>query len=294
MFKSPKVISVSFVGLLLLLVLSTRVSATVGGPTTIERLSYGPNENSLYYVVNDGGGRGCPPIIEKINISTKDRTQVKSCDEIQSTYYRDDGSAASYNQFIEDTFKYPNIKPLPIISFTKNNISIIVEYVGEHRFDEYNVSSDFRATIFQDNQKKGIINFIGCYEDQPNVFKGYVIPDTNKLVVEISRIGDCFEGGYTKDDVYILDDISFQDTNPVGYYNYFSEPGVHRGNLVVSAQDSKTVANIPSETETTEKNDFTSAWWILALIVSLVVSFIAGHKTKTKSTQEFAAKEKPQ
>ncbi|MDP3696441.1 MAG: hypothetical protein Q8R55_00225 [Candidatus Taylorbacteria bacterium] len=290
-FKIINKISLLFIVVLFLLMSASNVSATVGGPTTIDRLSYSPNENSVYYIVHDGGGRGCPPIIEKLHISTKERTQVKSCDEIESTYHRDESSAASYNQFIEDTFKDPNIKSLPIISLTNNNISIIVEYVAEHRFDEYNVSSDFRATIFQDNQKKGAIDFIGCYKDQPNVFQGYIIPDTNKMAVEISRIGDCFEGGYTKDDVYILDDINFQDINPVGYYNYPSEPGVHRGNLVVFAQDGKTVTNIPSETETTEKNKFTSFWWIPALIAGLVVGFIAGHKTRTKSAQEFAAKD---
>ncbi|MEK6809484.1 MAG: hypothetical protein AABY40_02320 [Nanoarchaeota archaeon] len=288
--KAINKISILFVVALFLLATANNVSATVGGPTTIDRLSYKSSENSLYYVVNDGGGRGCPPIIEKLNLSTKERTQVKTCNEIESTYYRDENSATSYNQFIEDTFKYPAVKALPIISLTKNNISILVEYVGEHKFDEYNVSSDFRATILQGNQKKGAIDFIGCYKDQPDVFKGYIIPDTNKMVLEISRIGDCFEGGYTKDDVYILEDISYQDTDPVGYYNYSSEPGVHRGNLVVFAQDNKTVTNIPSETETTGKNNFASLWWIPALILGLVVGFIVGHKTRTKSTQEFAVK----
>lgn len=290
-FRVMNKISILFVVALFLLMSASNVSATVGGPTTIDRLSYSPNENSLYYVVHDGGGRGCPPIIEKINLSTKERTQLKSCDEIESTYYRDESSAARYIQFLEDTFKYPNVKTLSIISLSRNNISILVDYVGEHRFDEYNVSSDFRATISQDNQKKGVIDFIGCYEDQPNVFKGYIIPDTNKMALEISRIGDCFEGGYAKDDVYILDDINFQDINPVGYYNYSSEPGVHRGNLVVFAQDSKTVSSVPSKIETIEKNRFTSIWWIPALMVGLVVGFMVGHKTRNKSAQEFAAKE---
>ena len=294
-FKAINKINILFVVTLLLLTAANNVSATVGGPTTIDRISHNAKENSLYYIVHDGGGRGCPPIIEKLNLATKERTQVKSCDEIESTYYRDESSAAAYNQFIEDTFKYPDVKNLPIISLSNNNISIIVEYVGEHRFDEYNASADFRATIFQDNQKKGAIDFIGCYKDQPNVFKGYIIPDTDKMTLEISRIGDCFEGGYTKDDIYVLDDINFQDANLVGYYNYSSEPGVYRGNLVVVAQDSsKAVNSVPSETTTTEKNNPTHIWWILALISGLVVGFIVGHKAKTKSTQEFAAKEQNQ
>lgn len=278
MSRATNVISISFLGALFLLMSANYVSATVGGPTTIDRLSYSPNENSLYYLVHDGGGRGCPPIIEKINLTTKERTQVKSCDEIESTYYRDESSAASYNQFIEDTFRGLNM--LSIISLTKNDISIVVEYVGEHRFDEYNVSSDFRALILQGDQKKGTVDFIGCYQDQPNVFRGYLIPNTDKMVMEISRIGDCFEGGYTKDDVYVLDNINFQDTTAVGFYNYSSEPGVHRGDIVASAQDiKKAVTDTPYQK--TEKNNFIFVWGIPALIIGFGVGYIIGHKKKT-------------
>lgn len=281
-FSTRNKVSVPIIVTLFILMTANNTSATVGGPTTIDKLSYKASENSIYYVRNDGGGRGCPPIIEKIDLLTKSQIQVKTCEEIESIYYKGENATANYDQFIEDAFDNTLVKTLPTISFPNNNISIVVDYIGERKIAEYNTASDFRATIFQDSEKRGVIDFVGCYKDQPNVFKGYIIPDTNKMVVEVSRVGDCFEGGYIRDDVYVIEGINHQDTNSVGYYNYFSEPGVHRGNLVVFAQDDKVTNSTSPEIQVVEKNIPVSLWWTLSLIAGLIFGFLVGYRLRGK------------
>lgn len=251
--------------------------ATVGGPTYIERLSYSQTENSLYYLINNKGGRGCPPEIEKMNLATKERTLILSCDKIETDYYTKDGfNSTSYDQFVEKTFS--SLTSLSMISLPNNNISTSVDYIGEHKFDEYNTSSNFKATISQNNTEKGTTEFMGCHQDQLNVFRGYLIPNTNTIAMLISRVGDCFEGGYTKDDLYILENINIQDTTPTGYSNYYPGPQIHHGNLVVSTQNTNITQTDPSE-QTKEKN-FSYIWKITTLTITLFLGYIIGRKTK--------------
>src|SRR3989344_2981880 len=168
-------------------------SATVGGPTYIERLSHNPTENTLYYLVNSQSGRGCPPIIHKLDLLTGEDTTEASCSETEANYYSQGAfDSAAYNQVIENAFRSSNL--LPVINLAAHNISAEVEYVGVHRFDEYNTAADFRAILFQDPRSKQVIDFVGCHQDQENNLRGYATPGSPDLAVVISRIGDCFEG----------------------------------------------------------------------------------------------------
>ena len=258
------------------------VFATVGGPTYLERLSYSPSENAIYYLINNQGGRGCPAEIAKINLTTKEQILILPCDKIEETYYTNEGfNSLEYERFVQNTFQ-PLIS-LPIISLPKNGISITVDYVGEHRFDEYNVSSDFRALVSQGNEKKGTIDFLGCYKDQPNVFRGYMIPNTDKIAMVVSRIGDCFEGGYTDDDMYIVENIISKDTTPIAYHNNFSGPQVREGYLVVSTQNVDTI--LDSLSGKTQKIDFILVVAISTLIIGVGfgAGYAVGHKTKARS-----------
>jgi len=281
MLKVKNFISLLFVVALLLLISVENVSATVGGPTYIERLSYSADENSLYYLINNQGGRGCPPEIEKINLATKERVLVMSCDKIEATYYTKDGfDSSGYDQFIQNTFKA--LISLPNISLQKNDISVAIDYISERRQDEYTIGSDFQATVSQGGKEKEKISFIGCHKDQPNIFRGFFVPDTRKMVIMISRIGDCFEGGYTKDDIHVLDNIDFHDTATVGYYNSFSGPKVQQGDLVASAQRVNTTPTTPP-TET-KQMDFIIVWGAGVLVVGLGVGYLIGRKTKSRSS----------
>ncbi len=277
MFKATNFISILFVSAGLLIISAESVSATVGGPIYIERLSYSSGENALYYLINNQGGRGCPPEIEKMDLATGERTLVLPCDKIEATYYTKEGfNSSDYDQFIQNAFE--PLTSLQVISLPKNDISVTVDYVGENKIEDFTISSDFQALIFQGGQKKETIDFTGCYKDQPNVFRGYMIPNTNKVAMIISRIGDCGEGGYTNDNVYVLDNINFQDTTAMAYHNSFSGPQVHQGDLVISAENIKTAVN--TITAAKKDVDFTLVWGILALIAGLIVGYIIGRKTK--------------
>src|SRR3989338_780212 len=63
---------------------SKNASATTGGPRYVSRLGYDSAAKTLYYVVNDMGGRGCPPVIHKLNLPSGMRGTVASCDELEA------------------------------------------------------------------------------------------------------------------------------------------------------------------------------------------------------------------
>lgn len=234
-------------------------SATVGGPTYVERLAHSPTENALYYLVNSQSGRGCPPIIHKIDLLTGADTEVVSCSEIEANYYGPGiFDSAAYNQVIENTFRSANL--LPVINLAANNISAEIEYVGVHRFDEYNTAADFRATLFQDPTAKRVINFTGCRQDQENNLRGYAIPGSADLALVISRIGDCFEGGYKMENLYLIKGINMEATT------------------VTSPNSPDTT--VPAESAAGDKTKFGLAWWLLVLIVGVGVGYVVGQRKK--------------
>ena len=230
-------------------------AATVGGPTYIERLSHNPSENALYYLVNSQSGRGCPPIIHKVDLLTGTDTTVVSCSEIEANYYGPGAfDSAAYNQMIENTFRSSNL--LTVINLAAHNISAEVEYVGVHRFDEYNTAADFQATIFQDPTDKRVINFTGCRQDQENNLRGYAVPGSPALVVVASRIGNCFEGGYTQEDLYFI-------------------TGINQSVTTVTLPDAP-IAEAPDN----KPVNFNLSWVILILIIGVGLGYIIGYKLK--------------
>src|SRR5687768_9496318 len=97
------------------------VFATVGGPTYISNIAWNAKDNSAYYTVHDGGGRGCPPIINKINISTLARSEVKSCDQLEKeNAYGTDVGIRKYDEFRSIT--YEGLPYLGSVNLKNNNI----------------------------------------------------------------------------------------------------------------------------------------------------------------------------
>src|SRR3989338_11479794 len=130
--------------------------ATVGGPTYISEIAISIADNAVYYKVHDGGGRGCPPIIHKIDLATLKDSEVKSCNQVENEYSYND--MQKYEQFIADI--YQDLFYLGSVSLTKNNIDVKVEFLKENKLegeDNWVISSDFRATITQDSKKIGEI-----------------------------------------------------------------------------------------------------------------------------------------
>ena len=103
-----------------------------------------------------------------------------------------------YVQFIHDT--YQNLSYLGSVSLKKNNIDIKVEFISENKAEDGEVYwREFDAIIAQDGKALTRTRFRGCSKDQPHIFEGYRIPNTDVMAILISNKGDCFEGGYVRE-----------------------------------------------------------------------------------------------
>ncbi len=251
----------------------SHASATVGGPTYIERVAFNAKNNSVYYLLHSQSGRGCPPIIKSINIATQKKVEIQSCDEIEKNYNFD---SDKYSQFIEEIFE--SLTYLSRINLVKNDIMIAVEYIGEHHYDEYNVSSDFRASVYQGGKKLETIDYIGCYKDQPHVFSGYSILGTNSIAIIVSRVGDCFEGGYMEQQLHLIQNVRIHDATAVPQSPDSSAPQVHLGDIVVVANTEEKSGSANSEIKQEDGSNVLIRWAV-ALIVGLGIGYIAGRKS---------------
>lgn len=254
--------------------------ATVGGPSYIDRISYNASKKEVFYLVEDGGGRGCMPVVYKLDLTDGKSESVISCDFIEKNFYDqkyrfDQGK---YSQAVENVFA--GSEYLSAIDLKANDISIAVEYIKEHKYDEYNKSSEFRAYIYQGGNKKGELDFIGCYKDQPNVFRGYNIPNSDKLVLVISRIGNCFEGGYVEEVMYVVNGIDFRSID--GYYHGYGGPEIYRGDLVAYSENDVALEDKPvdiSSSSETSWNKFNPTIVVsITAVVFLLIGFALGRK----------------
>lgn len=224
------------------------VFATVGGPTYISEIGFSATESAVYYKVNDNGGRGCPPIIHKIDLGTGKDSEVKSCDQYESEYATNEAGFQKYTQFLHDF--YQTVSYLGSVSLKKNNINVQVKFVKEglmEGFDEP-VWRDFEAQVFQDGREIGKINFRGCAKDQPHVFEGYMIPNSNQMLFLISNKGDCFEGGYVRESLHLMRGVTYHDTNIVRSFKEESATEPNSGNVVVYATTEAT-SELPKPTD---------------------------------------------
>src|SRR3989338_1869211 len=150
-----------------LLASSAEVSATVGGPTYISGIAHSASGNSVYYIENDYGGKGCPPIIHSVNVTNARDVEVKTCDEVfqQFPSSSDESDGQNYMQFIADI--YNNLSYLGSVSLEKNFIDVRARILSEHIENGETYWNDFQAVITQDNKEIAKLNFRGCAKDQP-------------------------------------------------------------------------------------------------------------------------------
>src|SRR3989344_7225608 len=264
-----------------LLASSAEVSATVGGPTYISGIAHSASGNSVYYIENDYGGKGCPPIIHSVNVTNARDVEVKTCDEVFQQFFSDGDNENTYRQFITDTYK--NLSYLGSVSLEKNNIDITVEFLSEHVELGEVFWSDFHAKITQDNKEVARLNFRGCNKDQPNVFEGYRIPDTDSMVILISNKGDCFEGGYVHESLSIIKGIKYYDTNIIRSIKEASATEPNLGNRVVYATSDITENN-RSDNDSDgaadpQKNPFVNTVLMIATFaIGLILGYVVGKK----------------
>ncbi len=220
------------VALCALVGLSGKVFATVGGPKYISGIALSTLRNTIYYTLHDNGGRGCPPIVHAIDLTTLKDTEVKSCTQVEEGTTTEVGQQ-HYVEFVSDLLY--DLPFLGSVSLKRNNIAINVDFLSEHTEEGYTQWSEFRAHIIQDDKEVGQISFRGCSQDQPHIFEGYMVPNSDTMLILISNKGDCFEGGYVYETLRIIKGVTYHDTNIVRSYKDASATEPNSGNLVVYA-----------------------------------------------------------
>lgn len=266
---------------------SARVSATVGGPTYISQIAYKASDNSIYYVVSDMGGQGCPPIIHAQNVATGKVTQVKSCNAVLEQYFMT-GSDSDQRKY--DTFLYSFFEGLPYlgsISLPKNNIAVRVEVLSERVEDGFPMYTDFRAHVTQDNKEVATLNFRGCSKDQPHLFEGYRIPNTDTMVMLISNKGDCYEEGYVKESISIIKGVRYYNTDVVRSYKQASAAEPNTGNLIVSATTKAPSTTEATTTPTLQQNPITPTMGALLAALFAVggaLGYMLGRRSRSLPT----------
>jgi len=192
-------------------ILST-VHATVGGETLIQSILYSPsNSQQIIYKVQNYGGKGCPPEIFSFSTQTGVSTALISCNDADGT------SQTKFNSISEDTLsQYPNL--LRHIDLSKNKISARLTLVAEQEVDEASQNfgrADFHLDVFQNGEKKTGINYSGCSKDQVHIVEGYIVPNKNWMALLVSTKGDCFEGGYASENLYLVPNITLYNQAPL-------------------------------------------------------------------------------
>ncbi len=184
--------------------------ATVGGPSFISTFTYSPANESIYYIKKEEGGRGCPPELMKMSLVSGRSDVVFSCTQGESLLGTSDSGVPLVNMEISKITK--DFKILTPIDLKKNQIFIDVSFLNSEKYSpESNemLKSNFNGAIYQDNRKIAELSITGCTKEQPFLFAGYAIPGfERKIVLLLSTKGDCAEGGYINETLYVVGGVS--------------------------------------------------------------------------------------
>ncbi len=262
------------------------VQATVGGPTFVYDLKYNASDSSVYYTKQDGGGKGCPPELHKILLTTLEKSTVISCDQ---------GIENSGDMREEIAFITAQMKDLTQLHLSKNNFEIKV-FTGEAKTiaEGWVSERSFVAQVFQDGNFISEIKLTGCEANQSFTFAGYAIPSlTKRIALLVSAKGDCFEGGYTTESLHVINDITIYDRAISGTPKSNTDLKPTTATLSVSAKmpddhtkppagEQNVISPLPFPTpvsppSTGPRNEITIA---LIAGIFLIVGVVLGHHTK--------------
>ncbi len=260
--------------------------ATVGGPTYIGNFSYNRDDSSIYYIKQSYSGKGCPPELVKISLTTQTISDVISCN--QAERFIDDIQAL--NTEIEVITQ--NFKQLSQFNLKNNNIRIDLDFSNSERLDGITddsiIKRNYIANVYQGDKKVGEFSISGCKLDQPFNFAGYSIPGLEKKIAIVSsRIGDCWEGGYIYENIYIINIVDKIDRTPVlgTGKNELEELKTNAGTLTVypNKNDTNIVSSNTDNNQTPISNELSgnnNLALILMAIVILLVGIIIGNRFK--------------
>ncbi len=237
---------------------ASQANATVGGPTYVYNLKYNPADTSLYYAEVSQSGRGCPPLLKKLSLTTNETTTVISCDQAEVLPA---GGAEAEIRGITESFK-----DLTLVNLLKNSIEIDVTFVNEEKIagEDWVSKSNFLAKIYQNDILIAELPIVGCNKEQPFVFGGYAVPGLNKkLILLLSTKGDCWEGGYTYETIHRTDATIIDRTSGSNSYKT-------QGPLVPSES---TLVVYEGELVNNNGKLFTALIAVAILIVGVVVGY---------------------
>lgn len=272
--------------------LPTISHATTGGPTYIYSFKYNPANESVYFVQQNESGRGCPPELLKMSLSTGKTDVVFSCSQGESLISANSATGvASVTTAINNIVK--DFKDLTPISLPKNNIAIDVNFVKSEKLsptDNWIARSQFTAEVSQDANKITDVLIVGCASDQPFVFAGYAIPGFEKrIVLLLSTKGDCFEGGYTNETLYSIGNINHLDRTQANDSWKTASPLVpSAATLVVFERDNMSTnatatnnnqvdtATTTAAAQSAESNSYPQIFLAVAAIIGAIIGFILG------------------
>lgn len=269
--------------MMLFWILAPHASATVGGPTTIGSFSYNPADESVYFMQFDFGGRGCPPILNKISLNTGKVETVYSCEQ-GSEFLSTQGTYGDHLIYGEISKITEGFKPLQPISLKRNKIEIDVSFGSEQFIDDtdYVIGTTFDATLTQDGAKLSEFAINGCNLDQPFVFQGYDLPGfEKKIVLLISTKEDCFEGGYTRETLQIIPGISNIDrTRLSNSYKYSDSLAPNESTLIVYEEDSIPIIDSDDDQVVDDSGDKKRTLvGIFIIVLTFLIGIVLGRLT---------------
>lgn len=259
---------------------STDVQATVGGPIYISDFKYNPADESVYYIWQSYGGRGCPPELFKLSLNSEQVDKVYSCE--QGEKFLSQNGEYDYSRIgligaeidkITESFK--RLSPL---SLRTNNINVDVDFVQAEslglEFPDEIIRRHFTATVYQDNKKVTEFSIVGCNIEQPFLFQGYAIPGfEKKIILLLSAKGDCWEGGYIYETLHVVGGVDNLDKINIGnFYKDMSALTPNEGNLVIF--ESEKVITVPNNDEIDETGDVKPP--TLTLVLVSIISILLG------------------
>ena len=190
-------------------------NATTGGSLMISDIKYNPNNNTVYYLVNDNGGRGCLPELYSYTIDKQEEKIIYDCDYAES-------NGDGYQEKID--FIMNGLIPLDRIDLNNNSISanVMIDYTYH---DDYFSQISLKADLFQNDEKKLLIEFPGCEFGQKVNFEGYIVPEKNDLFILVSTKNICFEYRYIGEKlfyvpVFEINDMTALSERSIDIYGY--------------------------------------------------------------------------
>jgi len=260
-------------------ILVNNAQATVGGPTIVYDFKYDSKTSSIYYTEQNYNGKGCPPELKSISLSTLMSKVVYSCNDGLVT----ENQSLRINSF---TSQFTTLVP---INLRRNNIDIVVDVIGIENIPDTSekIKTNFIARVFQGSNKISEITFSGCNAEQPLVVGGYEIPGvSDKIVLLFSRKSDCWEGGYVGEFIFLVSGVNIVDRSHVNSYKSDSPLIPDDNSLVLySKKDGGDQTSGQSPKDCISDKEFPVAILVLSVIGALVLGIIVGRLSRKNNNK---------